>query len=271
VTRAAIRPAQTTPRLLDNKIVVVSGVGPGLGRSVAIRAAEAGARVVLAARTASRLDAVAEEIRAGGGTALCVPTDLTDGESVQSLASSALEEFGRIDAVVHNAFVVPAHGGLLDAALDDIRQGVDINVLASLALTKALAPALVESQGSVVMINSMVIRNRLPNFGAYRVMKSGLLAIARSLSVELGPKGVRVNSVAPGYIWADSVKRMFERQAEQRGVDPDVIYAEVAAGTDLRRLPEPDDIANAVVFLASDFARAITGQCLDVDCGHTHH
>ncbi|MGX6510731.1 SDR family oxidoreductase [Rhodococcus sp. SJ-2] len=257
--------------LLEEKVVVVSGVGPALGRSVAVRAADAGARVVLAARTASRLDSVAAEIRAGGGIAFCVPTDLTDSASLQHLASSALAEFGRVDAVVHNAFVVPTHGGLLDAALDDVRQGIDINMLASLELTKVLAPALAQSQGAVVMINSMVIRNQLPNFGAYRVMKAGLLALARSLSIELGPKGVRVNSVAPGYIWADSVKRMFERQAEHRGVDPSVIYAEVAAGTDLRRLPEPDDIADAVVFLASDFARAITGQCLDVNCGHTHH
>ncbi|RDI12063.1 NAD(P)-dependent dehydrogenase (short-subunit alcohol dehydrogenase family) [Rhodococcus sp. AG1013] len=257
--------------LLEGKVVVVAGVGPGLGRAIAVRSADAGARVILAARTESRLDAVAEEIRDSGGTALCVPTDLMEAASVQALADRALSEFGRVDAVVHNAFVQPAYVGLLDAAPDDVRQGIDINLLSSLNLTRVLAPALVESQGSVVMINSMVIRNQLPNFGAYRVMKAGLLALARSLSVELGPDGVRVNSVAPGYIWADSVKKMFERRAEERGVDPAVVYAEVAADTDLRRLPEPDDIANAVVFLASDFARAITGQCLDVNCGHTHH
>ncbi|MGK2242818.1 MAG: NAD(P)-dependent dehydrogenase (short-subunit alcohol dehydrogenase family), partial [Rhodococcus sp. (in: high G+C Gram-positive bacteria)] len=125
--------------------------------------------------------------------------------------------------------------------------------------------------GSVVMVTSMVLRNQLPGFGAYRIMKSGLLAMARSLSIDLGPKGVRVNSVAPGYIWADSVKNMFEKKAAEAGVDPKVIYDEIAAGADLRRLPEPDDIANAVVFLLSDSARAITGQCLDVNCGHTHH
>ncbi len=89
--------------------------------------------------------------------------------------------------------------------------------------------------------------------------------------MELGPLGVRVNSVAPGYIWADSVKVWFDRLAAERGVDPTVVHDEIAAGTDLRRLPEPDDIANTAVFLASDFARAITGQCIDVNCGHTHH
>ncbi|TYL56037.1 SDR family oxidoreductase [Nocardioides sp. BGMRC 2183] len=256
---------------LEGKVVLVSGVGPALGRSIAVRSAAAGARVVVAARTASRLDAVVEEISSRGGRAVAVSADLTDDASVTNLAERAHAAFGRIDSVIHNGFVQPALGPVLDAEPDDIRQGMEINVLAALNLTKKLVPALVESQGSVVMINSMVIRNQLPNFGSYRVMKAGLLALARSLSVELGPLGVRVNSVAPGYIWADSVQRMFRRLAAQRDVDPKVIYEEIAADTDLRRLPEPDDIANTVVFLASDLARAVTGQCLDVNCGHTHH
>ncbi|MGW0174423.1 SDR family oxidoreductase [Rhodococcus sp. NPDC003322] len=259
------------PAMLDGKVVVVSGVGEGLGRSVAVRSALAGARVVLAARTESRLTEVADEIRELGGTALSVPTDLTDDASVTNLADAALAEFGAVDTVVHNAFVQPPHERLLDAEFESVRQGLDINLLAALNLTRKLAPALEKSEGSIVVINSMVLRNQLPNFGAYRVQKAGLLALARSLSVELGPMGVRVNSVAPGYIWAHRVKAMVQKQAEQRGVDPAEVYAEIAADTDLRRLPEPDDIANAVIFLASDLARAITGQCLDVNCGHAHH
>lgn len=257
--------------MLDGKVVLVSGVGPGLGRSLAVRSALAGARVVVAARTESRLSAVVDEIRDLGGQAVAVPTDLTDGASIANLAERAVDAFGRLDSVIHNAFVQPAQIRLLDATSDDIRQGIDINVLAALDLTRALVPALVESQGSMVIINSIVLRNQLPGFGAYRVMKAGLLALARSLSVELGPLGVRVNSVAPGYIWADSVKRMLEKAAAARGVELSVVRDEIAAGTDLRRLPEPDDIANVAVFLASDLARAITGQCLDVNCGHTHH
>lgn len=268
---AAERAATAMPIMLEGKVLVVSGVGTGLGRSVAVRGALAGARVVLAARTESRLTEVAEEIRDMGGTAVSVPTDLTDDASVTNLAESALAEFGVVDAVVHNAFVQPPHERLLDTEFESVRRGMDINLLAALNLTRKLAPALEKSQGSVVMINSMVLRNQLPNFGAYRVMKAGLLALSRSLSVELGPMGVRVNSVAPGYIWAERVQRMVEKQAGERGVDPSVVYDEIAAGTDLRRLPEPDDIANAVLFFASDLARAITGQCLDVNCGHAHH
>ena len=266
-----VEPASTSTSLLEGKVVVVSGVGPGLGRAIAVRSAKAGAKVVVAARTAARIEKIAAEINEFGGIAEAVPTDLTDRSSIAALVKQTQSSFGRVDTVIHNAFIPPAHGRLLDADFDAVRQGLDINLLAGLDLIRNFASALERSHGSVVMINSMVLRNQLPNFGAYRVMKAGLLALARSLSVELGPLGVRVNSVAPGYIWADSVKAMFDKQAAARGVDPQQIYDEVAATTDLRRLPEPDDIANAVVFLASDFARAITGQCLDVNCGHTHH
>ncbi|MGQ5692822.1 SDR family oxidoreductase [Rhodococcus erythropolis] len=257
--------------LLAGKVVVVSGVGPALGRSIAVQSAAAGAKVVLAARTPERLESVATEIRDRGGIALAIPTDLTDVDSISSLAETALAEFGGVDCLVNNAFVQPAQVPLLDADMASIQSGIDINLLAALNVTRAFVPALTEAEGSVVMVTSMVLRNQLPGFGAYRIMKSGLLAMARSLSIDLGPKGVRVNSVAPGYIWADSVKNMFEKKAAAAGVDPKVIYDEVAAGADLRRLPEPDDIANAVVFLLSDSARAIAGQCLDVNCGHTHH
>jgi NAD(P)-dependent dehydrogenase (short-subunit alcohol dehydrogenase family) len=101
--------------------------------------------------------------------------------------------------------------------------------------------------------------------------KSALLALAQSLATELGPQGIRVNSVAPGYIWGDSLKWYFGHLAEQRGVTAQQVHDETAATTDLRRLPEPDEVANAVVFLASPMASAITGQCLDVNSGEYHH
>lgn len=257
--------------LLDGKVVLISGAGPGLGRSIAVRSAHAGADIVLAARNAARLDEIAAEITAIGRKALPVPTDVTDRAALRDLADAALGTFGKVDAVVHNAFASPRQVALLDADAAAIQRETEAGVLSALDLARNLAPALAESRGSIVMINSMVIRNRLPLFGAYRMMKASLLALARGLSIELGPRGVRVNSVAPGYIWADPVKARFERIAAERGVEPAEVYAEIAADTDLRRLPEPDEIADAVVFLASDMARAITGQCLDVTAGQTHH
>ncbi|HEV2373198.1 MAG TPA: SDR family oxidoreductase [Streptosporangiaceae bacterium] len=258
-------------KLLRDTVVVVSGIGPGLGRAIALRSAAAGADVVLAARTASRLDEVAKEVTALGRRGLTVPTDITDSESAEHLVSVALAEFGRVDTLVNNAFAIPPLTSLADADLAALRDAFETNVIGTLRLSRLFAPALAESRGSVVMINSAVLRHsRLP-FGGYKMAKAALLALAQSLATELGPRGIRVNSVAPGYIWADSLKWYFGYLADQRGVSAEQVYEETAATTDLRALPEPDEVADAVVFLASPMARAITGQCLDVNGGEYHH
>ena len=257
--------------LLEDKVVVVSGVGPDLGRSIALQSARAGADVVLAARTASRLDEVAKEVAALGRRGLAVPTDITDAEAVAHLAEAALDAFGRVDAVVHNALAMPPIKKLADVDLDAIPAAIDANVVAALRLTRLFIPALAEAGGSVVMINSMVVRFSQLTMGPYKMAKSALLAMASSLATELGPQGIRVNSVAPGHIWGDSLKWYFGYLAKKRGVDAQQVYDETAANNDLGRLVEPDEIADAVVFLASGMARAITGQCLDVNCGEFHH
>jgi NAD(P)-dependent dehydrogenase (short-subunit alcohol dehydrogenase family) len=257
--------------LLPDKVVVVCGVGPGLGRAIAVQSARAGADVVLAARTKQRLDEVAAEVSALGRRAVTAEADVTDEETAEGLVRAALGAFGRVDALVHNAFAIPPLQGLADVDLDAVRAGFETNVIGALRVIRLFTPALAESRGSVVMINSAVLRHsRLP-FGPYKMAKSALLALAQSLATELGPRGIRVNSVAPGYIWAGSLKWYFGQLAQQRGVTRQQVYDETAGALDLRRLPEPDEVADAVVFLASDLARAITGQCLDVNCGEFHH
>jgi NAD(P)-dependent dehydrogenase (short-subunit alcohol dehydrogenase family) len=257
--------------VLTDKVVLVAGVGPGLGQAVAVRAAQHGADLVLAARTEPYLTEVAGKVTAAGRRALVVPTDLTDDDSSAALVRSALAEFGRVDALVNNAFAMPPMRSLGKVDLDDLRSGFDANVLAALRLTRLLTPALVEAGGAVVMVNSAVLRHSRRPFGPYKLAKAGLLAVAQNLASELGPRGVRVNSVAPGWIWADSLRMWFDYQANQRGVPTRQIYDEIAATTDLRRLPEPDEVADAVLFLLSALARGITGQCLDVNCGEFHH
>lgn len=256
--------------VLAGKVVLVAGVGPGLGRALALRSAAAGADLVLASRSAERLEELAGEVRDAGRRALVVPTDLADPASVAALVDATLAGLGRLDAVVHNAYRTPSREQLLDSELDTVRDELESPLMA-LELVRRCAPALAESSGAVVIVNSMILRNRLPGFGAYRMTKASLLALARGLSIELGPQGVRVNSVAPGYIWADAVQASFEKAARARGTTVAAIHDEIATETDLRRLPRPEEIADAAVFLASDLARAITGQCLDVTSGATHH
>jgi NAD(P)-dependent dehydrogenase (short-subunit alcohol dehydrogenase family) len=257
--------------ILRGKVILISGIGPGLGRSLAVRSARAGADVVLAARTEARLAEVAKEVTDCGRRAVTVAADVTDESSARRLVETALEAFGRVDGLVNNAFAMPPMVDLGDVDLDALRQSFETNVFAALRLTRLLAPALAESRGSVVMVNSAVLRHSRQPYGPYKLAKTALLSLAQSLASELGPTGVRVNSVAPGWIWADTLKWYFGYLAEQRGVTADDVYKETAAPIDLRRLPEPDEIADAVSFLLSDLARAVTGQCLDVNCGEYHH
>ena len=215
---------------------------------------------------------MAAEVKALGRQAVTAVTDITDDDQAGRLPQVALETFGRVDALVNNAFAIPPITSLADVDLDAVRAGLETNVLGTLRMTRAFTPALAASPGvgrDDQLHGACGIRGC--TFGPYKMAKAALLALAQSLATELGPQGIRVNSVAPGYIWAGSVKWYFGELAKQRGVTRQQIYDETAATIDLRRLPEPDEVADAVVFLASDLARAITGQCLDVNCGEFHH
>ncbi len=253
--------------MLEDKVVVISGVGPALGTTLARRCAEAGADLVLAARTAERLDVVAEQVTALGRRALSVTTDITDDEQVENLVARSVEAYGRVDVLINNAFRVPSMRPLADTSFQHVRDAIELTVLGALRLIQGFTPALAESQGAVVNVNSMVIRHSQPKYGAYKMAKAALLAMSQSLATELGDKGIRVNSVAPGYIWGDTLKSYFNHQAGKYGTTVEAIYDATAAQSDLKRLPTEDDVASAILFMASDLAHGITGATLDVNCG----
>jgi len=256
--------------MLDGKIVVISGVGPALGTTLARRCAQAGADLVLAARTAERLDDVAKQITDARRRAVAVATDITDEQQVDHLVETALAAYGRVDVLINNAFRVPSMKPLANTTFQHIRDAIELTVLGALRLTQSFTPALAESKGAVVNVNSMVIRHSQAKYGAYKMAKSALLAMSQSLATELGGDGIRVNSVVPGYIWGDTLKSYFAHQAGKYGTTVDAIYAATAASSDLKRLPTEDEVASAVLFMASDLSSGITGQTLDVNCGEFH-
>ena len=257
--------------MLENKVVVISGVGPALGTTLARRFAEAGADLVLAARTAERLTEVADQVTALGRRALAVTTDITDDAQVANLVARSMDEYGKVDVLVNNAFRIPSMKPLADTTFQHIRDAIELTVLGALRLTQGFTPALAESKGAVVNVNSMVIRHSQPKYGAYKMAKAALLAMSQSLSTELGGQGIRVNSVAPGYIWGGTLKSYFTHQAGKFGTSVDDIYAAAAAGSDLKRLPTEDEVASAILFMASDLSSGITGATLDVNCGEYKH
>lgn len=253
--------------ILEGKVVVISGVGPALGTTLARRCAEAGADLVLAARTAERLDEVASLVTGLGRRALAVTTDITDDAQVDNLVGQSVEAYGKVDVLINNAFRVPSMKPLADTTFQHIRDAIELTVLGALRLTQSFTPALAEANGSVVNVNSMVIRHSQPKYGAYKMAKAALLAMSQSLATELGPQGIRVNSVAPGYIWGETLKSYFAHQAGKYGMTVEQIYEATAAASDLKRLPTEDEVASAVLFLAGDMSSGITGATLDVNCG----
>jgi NAD(P)-dependent dehydrogenase (short-subunit alcohol dehydrogenase family) len=245
-------------------------VGPALGTTLARRCAESGADLVLAARTVERLDDVAKQITDLGRRAVSVGTDITDEAQVTNLVEESLKAYGRVDVLINNAFRVPSMKPLAGTSFQHIRDAIELSALGALRLIQAFTPALEATHGSIVNVNSMVLRHSQAKYGAYKMAKSALLSMSQSLATELGDKGIRVNSVAPGYIWGDTLQAYFEHQAGKYGTTVDEIYAATAANSDLKRLPTEDEVASAILFLSSDLSSGITGQTLDVNCGEYH-
>lgn len=255
--------------LLKDRIAIVSGIGPGLGQAIARALAREGAAVVLAARSEDKLRELAGEICAGGGRALAVSTDVSDNASCRALVAVTLAEYGQVDVLVNNAYHPGTYERIETADLDSWRPPFEINVLGSLRLSQAVIPSMKKRGcGSIVMINSMSMRRMMEMFGAYAASKAALLAATRTLALELGSFGVRVNSVVPGYIWGPPLKAYFAAEAARTGVTPKEVYDSVAAQTALKTIPTSAEIAESVVFFASDMSATITGQSLDVNAGH---
>jgi NAD(P)-dependent dehydrogenase (short-subunit alcohol dehydrogenase family) len=258
--------------LLTDRVAIVSGIGPGMGRDISLAMAREGADVVVAARGADKLEAVAADIRAHGRRALCVPTDIARAEDCRRLVEAAHREFGRIDVLVNNAFKGGVEPLMADANLDDWRAIFGVNVFGALQLTQAVIPHMRrQGGGSIVFINSMSMRIIEPKFGGYAASKGALLIAAQTLAKELGRDKIRVNTVVPGYIWGPALQGYFKLLAQQQHTTPDAVYAEIAARTALNHIPTSEEIADAVVFFASDLSRVITGQALDVNGGHFFH
>jgi len=258
--------------LLADKVVMIVGAGPGLGRRLALRSAEEGADLVLAARSASTLDETAELVRSAGRRALPVATDVSKPAEVRSLADRAIAEFGRIDVLVNSAFPGTHRKNVLDMDeeyLDLWRRCVEIAAFGTLLACRYVAPHMVRAgRGSIVNVTSMSSRVCYAGRSDYGAGKGAVHKLGQALAEELGPSGVRVNAVAPGFIWSDTLRDWMEKVAAQEGVSYDEVFARNVGDMALRRIATEDEVASAILFLASDQASGITGTTIDVNAGH---
>jgi 7-alpha-hydroxysteroid dehydrogenase len=242
---------------LDGRVAVVTGAGRGIGAACARALAEFGADVAITARTEAQLEEVAAAVRQGGQRALVFPADVNDVSVLDEFVAATVARFGRLDIVVNNA------GGsmpqpFLDTSVGAFERAFHFNVTTAFALTKAATPHLLDGgHGAVVNISSAMGRLRDRGFVAYGTAKAALAHMTRLAAADLAPR-VRVNAIAVGSVATSALEIVLTN---------DALRAEMIDGTPLRRLGEPDDIALAALYLASDAASFVTGKVFEIDGG----
>ena len=248
---------------LTGRSVVITGSSRGIGKASAIACAEQGANVVISSRKQDACDVVAAEIntRFGDGRAVAVAANISDKAGLQHLVDESVRAFGHIDCLVCNAASNPYYGPAEGIADEQFRKIMDNNILSNHWLISMAAPAMrARGEGSIVIVSSIGGLRGSTIIGAYCISKAADMQIARNLAHEYGPSGVRVNCIAPGLIKTDFAKALWE--------DPQRIE-ESNKRVPLRRIGEPDEIAGAVVFLASRASTFMTGQTMVIDGGVT--
>lgn len=254
--------------MLEGKTVIVAGVGTGLGGQVGRLAHREGANVVLAARTQAVLEEVAQEISPDGSRVATIPTDITDEPQCQRLADQAAERFGGVDAVVQVAARDRIFGGLGEVTRQEWMDAYELGVVGSAQLVKATAGHMKQrGGGAVVFIGSQSSFIPLVPQIAYASAKAALGTAMYFMAKELGPDNIRVNTVVATYMWGPAMENYVKESSEARGISEEEVVGEITCTMPLGRIPKDEEVAESVIFLASERASTITGQHLLVNSG----
>lgn len=249
----------------EGKVAVVTGGGSGIGRATCLRFAEEGAAVAIAEIDEPRGRAVADEIGRADGKAIFVQTDVANESNVRAAVSGIAERLGRIDVLVNNAAVFVLKG--IDATVEEWRKILDVNVMGPALMAKHVVPVMrKQGGGAIVNLGSISSFIAQPQFVTYNTTKTAVLGMTRCMALDLAPENIRVNAVCPGSVWTPQVQQL----AAQQGLDRQAADADPRWGAAhmLKRLADPREIANAILFLASDEASFVTAESLMVDGGY---
>lgn len=250
-------------RLFDlaGKVAIITGSSRGIGRAAAEQLAAHGAKVVISSRNQESCEEVAEAINAehGEGSAIAVAANISDKAALRNLVDQARARFGRIDILVCNAASNPYYGPMAGISDDQFRKILDNNILSNHWLVQMVVPEMRERKdGAIVIISSIGGLKGSPVIGGYNISKAADFQLARNYAVEYGADNIRVNCIAPGVIRTDFARALWEDPEKEKAL---------SRTAPLRRIGEPDDIAGAVVFLASPAGAFMTGQAMVIDGG----
>jgi NAD(P)-dependent dehydrogenase (short-subunit alcohol dehydrogenase family) len=248
---------------LTGKVALITGSSRGIGKSIAQQMAAHGAKVVISSRKAPACEEVAQAINAehGDGTAIAVPASISSKEDLQRLVTTTNEQLGEVDILICNAATNPYYGPMEGIKDEQFEKILSNNVISNHWLVQLVAPGMrARKDGAIIIVSSVGGMKGNAVLGAYNISKAADFQLARNLAAEFGPDNVRVNCIAPGLIKTDFARALWE--------DPKTLE-HVTAGTPLRRIGLPQEIAGAAVFLAAPAGNYITGQSIIIDGGVT--
>ena len=253
---------------LSGRVAIVTGASKGIGRAVSRVFAHEGAAVVCAARSEALLEETAGMIREDGGKSIAVVADVSTEEGARIVVEQGVEVFGHVDCLINNAGDSGPTRPVEEYSFDEWRYTIDSCLTSSYLCVRFAVPEMIRAgRGTIVNISSMAGRRGLPYRIGYCSAKGGQIGMTYGLALELGRHNITVNAVLPGAVEGDRIERVIAAQAEARGNSPEEVKNNFLQRSPLRRMTSADDIAYAAVFLCSDHARNISGQCLPVNAG----
>lgn len=254
----------------DGKAVIVTGAGKGIGKRAALRFADLGASVAICSRTQSEIEAAASEIEGAGGKALALVTDVADEEQVKTFVERTVETFGGVDVLINNAAVLGAPAGyavdLVDMPVEDFDLVYGINLRGPALFSKYVLPHMIgRKKGAIINVSSDVIRSGMRGRAHYAAMKMGVIGLTYSLAREGAEHGIRANCIVPGSVATEMLDGVQRRVAREEGVSLEEVRARFAAVSPENRVVSTDEVADLMIYLASDASSGVNGQSLFIN------
>ncbi len=254
---------------LKDRVAIVTGGGTGIGKAISLAFADEGAAVVVAARNVTRLEEAANQIRSKGGKAKAIQTDISDHEQVKRMVAETVKEFGKLDILINNAAAYSYNNAdVPDMNLENWYDTLDVNVSGTMLCAREAMKAMIPGKsGVIVNVSSVAGISGHPTESPYCVSKWAIIGFTEVLAIEAGKHNIRVNTISPGATRTEEFEEMITALAHRRGMPAEDMWRKLNASNSLNRIAEPEEIARAVVFLASDDSSAMTGHNMIVSCG----